>query len=80
MYSFGKDQKHRTHEDMELLAIQALVTKTPQSGVKEPSMLSKIGHFDLVNGFVPDFPHCALLGVARQLVLLWFDSTNHKQP
>ena len=65
---------------MELLAIKALVTKSPQSGVKGPSMLSKIGHFDLVNGFVPDFLHCALLGVARQLVSLWFDSTNHEHP
>ena len=56
------------------------MTKTPHSGVKGPSMLSKIGHFDLVNGFVPDFLHCALLGVARQLVSLWFDSTNHEHP
>ena len=48
--------------------------------VKGPSILSKISPFDMVNGFVPNFLHCALLGVARQLVSLWFDSSNHESP
>lgn len=65
---------------MELLALEALEKKTPQFGVKGPSMLSKLGHFDLVHGFVPDFLHCSLLGVTRQLVSLWFDSNNHESP
>ena len=43
-------------------------------------MLSKICYFDLINGFVPDFLHCALLGIARQLVSLGFDSANHEYP
>lgn len=62
---------------MELLALKALKNKVPQFGVKGPSMLSKLSHFDVVDGFVPDFLHCSLLGVARQLVSLWFDSNNH---
>ena len=43
-------------------------------------MLSGLSHFDLVHGFVTDFLHCALLGVARQLVSLWFDTSNHDRP
>lgn len=43
-------------------------------------MLSKLSHFDSVDGFVPHFLHCALLGVARQLVSLWFDTSNHDHP
>ena len=49
---------------MEVLALEALGKKCPQFGVKGPSMLSKLSHFDLVDGFVPDFLHCTLLGVA----------------
>ena len=63
---------------MEVLALEALRKKCPQFGVKGPSMLSKLSHFDLVDGFVPDF--LPLLGVARQLLSLWFDSNNHDSP
>ncbi|CAB3991401.1 Hypothetical predicted protein [Paramuricea clavata] len=80
VYPFDEDQKERMHHEMELLALEALEKKTPQFGVKGPSMLSKLGHFDLVHGFVPDFLHCSLLGVTRQLVSLWFDSNNHESP
>ena len=79
-YPFDECQKERTHHEMELLALEALEKKTPQFSVKGPSMLIRISHFDLVHGFVPDFLHCSLLGVARQLVALWFDSNNHNSP
>ena len=79
-YPFNAEQKERTHSEMELYAVKALEMRTPQCGVKGPSMLSKLSHFDLVDGFVPDFLHCALLGVARQLVSLWFDTSNHHHP
>jgi hypothetical protein len=65
---------------MESSAVEALERNTPVCGIRAPSMLSNIAHFDMVNGFVPYFLHCALLGVARQFVTLWFDSKNHKQP
>lgn len=80
VYPFLEAQKERTHSEVELCAVKALETRTPQYGVKGPSMLSKISHFDLVDGFVPDFLHCALLGVACQLVSLWFETTNHEHP
>ena len=73
-------QKERTHSEMEMYAVKAPKTRTPQYGVKGPSILSKLSHFDLVDGFVPDFLHCALLGVARQPVSLWFDTSNHDRP
>ena len=79
-YPFDEAQKERTHQEMVLFAVQALEKKTPQYGVKGPSMLSRISHFDITNGFVPDFLHCALLGVARQLPSLWFETSNHENP
>lgn len=36
-------------------------------------------HFDVIKGFAVDYMHCALLGVVRQFVSLWFDSHNHGQ-
>ena len=80
VYPYDANQMERTHNQMELYALEALEKTTPQYGVKGPSILSKISHFDLVSGFVPDFLHCALLGVARQLVGLWFESRNHEDP
>ena len=41
---------------------------------------SQYESFWLGDGFLPDFLHCALLGVARQLVSLWFDTSNHHHP
>ena len=65
---------------MERRAVHAINKGVVQKGVKGPYLLSSIDHFHLVNGFVPNFLHCTLLGVARQLVSLWFDSKNHDQP
>ena len=79
-YPFDEAQRDRTHCEMEQCALKAVKTKKVQYGVKGPSMLSTLSHFDLVDGFVPDFLHCALLGVARQLTSLWFESSNHEEP
>lgn len=35
-------------------------------GVKSVSYLINLFQFDMVSGFVPDYIHCTLLGVARQ--------------
>ena len=61
-------------------AIEAIEKASAQNDVKGPSFLSLISHFDLVNGFVPDVLHSALLGVARQFLSLCFDSKNHCEP
>ena len=51
----------------------------PVMGVKGPSPLMKLKSFQMVNGFVPDYMHSVCLGTIRQLVKLWFDSTNHNE-
>lgn len=33
-------------------------------------------HFGLIQDFVPDYMHCALLGVTWQVLHLWLNSTN----
>ena len=43
-------------------------------GIKGPSALINLAHFPICWGFPPDFMHCLLLGVVRQLSELWFSS------
>ncbi|KAI7814300.1 hypothetical protein IRJ41_012122 [Triplophysa rosa] len=62
---------------------QHAMTATPQQhvmGVKGPSPLMKLANFQMVNGFVPEYQHSVCLGVTRQLMTLWLDSTNHDKP
>lgn len=34
----------------------------------------------MINGFVPEYQHSVCLGVTRQLMTLWLESTNHDKP
>nr|XP_054775430.1 uncharacterized protein LOC129283847 [Lytechinus pictus] len=43
-------------------------------GIKGPSALINLSNFPICWGFPPDFMHCLLLGVVRQLSELWFAS------
>lgn len=61
--------------DMEL----ALVEQKSVRGVKGPSPLINMSHFDIVWGFVPDYMHAVLLGVIRQLTELMLEGTNQPQ-
>ncbi|XDV23432.1 hypothetical protein PO909_028010 [Leuciscus waleckii] len=54
--------------------------KQPVMGVKGPSPLMKLANFQMINGFVPEYQHSVCLGVTRQLMTLWLDSTNHDKP
>lgn len=47
---------------------------------KGPSIVELLPDFDIIQGLVPDYMHSVLLGVARQLGKLWFDSINHDKP
>lgn len=49
-------------------------------GIKGPSPIIDLPHFDLINSIVPDYMHCVLLGICRQMSTLWFDSKHYKQP
>ncbi len=72
--------KLRTHSDMLSNAKTAYRDNKCVTGVKGPTQLSQLPHFDLVAGFVVDNLHCIDLGVSRQLGHLWFDKPNHQQP
>ncbi|KAL7379236.1 hypothetical protein ABVT39_024702 [Epinephelus coioides] len=52
----------------------------PVFGVKGPSPLMKLGHFQMINGFIPEYQHNVCLGVTRQLSTLWFDTANSEAP
>ena len=45
-------------------------------GVKGPSPLINMPHFDIAWGFVPDYMHAVLLGVIRQLTELLLNSSD----
>ena len=80
-YSVGDDvHPLRTDNDMLRHAKLAFHTNEPVMGVKGPTQLVELPHFDLVDSFVVDNLHCVDLGVARNLANLWFDSVNHQQP
>ena len=64
---------HKTLQQAE----QAVLSKQTVQGVKGASMLNLLPNFDIVCCVVPDYMHCVLLGVVRQFVGLWTDSTSH---
>lgn len=45
-------------------------------GVKGPSPLINLPAFDIVWSFSPDYMHCVLLGVTRQVMELWLSSVG----
>ncbi|MGH0120675.1 UNVERIFIED_CONTAM: hypothetical protein FKN15_035061 [Acipenser sinensis] len=49
-------------------------------GVKGLSPLLFLPYFNIITGFVPDYMHAVLLGVVRQFMTLWLDSSYHSQP
>ena len=49
-------------------------------GIKGPSAVVDLPKFDLINGMVPDYMHCVLLGVCRQMATVWMDSRNYSEP
>lgn len=54
----------------------ALPSVKQNKGVKGACILSLHSPFDLVRGTVVDSLHCIFLGVASQLLSLWFDKKN----
>lgn len=69
-------QVARSKEMFEDDAEQAELSKSPVNGVKGKSLLSSLPVFDIVFGFVPEYMHSVLLGVSKQLMLLWMDPDN----
>ncbi|XP_032683407.1 uncharacterized protein LOC116849888 [Odontomachus brunneus] len=62
--------ERETLEQME----QAIYNNVTIKGVKTSSCLINLPYFNIISGFVPDYMHCCLLGVARRLAEVWFTS------
>ena len=71
------DRNHKT--TVEIGEIAERVGKTILA-IKSPSAIVGLPKFDLINGMVPDYMHCVLLGMARQMATLWIDSKNFSEP
>lgn len=71
----------RTHEGMIEQALQAFETNVSDvKGVKGPSLAVLLPHFNIATGFVPDYMHSVLLGVARMLLKCLFGKNNSGKP
>ncbi|KAI2645742.1 DNA ligase [Labeo rohita] len=80
VYPFETKCDLRSHTQTINFAERALGTSTPVMGVKGPSVLSLLPGFDIINGCIPDYIHCVLLGVARACANLWFCGENSGKP
>lgn len=69
--------ERRTMERMHSQARKCEQEKSAhEMGVKGPSIVSLIPHFDISKGLLPDFLHVFFLGIFRTLLTLWFGSKN----
>lgn len=57
--------------------VEEALAGNPTKGVKGPSILSCLADFNIIDGCVPDYMHSVLLGVARSITTLWFNSENN---
>ncbi|XP_075724117.1 uncharacterized protein LOC142766540 [Rhipicephalus microplus] len=80
VYPPGKRYFSRNSRRMRQHAALAVQTGHPVKGVKGPTILHLLPHFDCGAGFVVDYMHCVLLGVVRMLISLWFETKYHKSP
>ncbi|KAK6489849.1 hypothetical protein HHUSO_G6776 [Huso huso] len=79
-YPYKKDFVLRSSTETIEQTEHAFLNKKTVCGVKGPSILMCIPNFDIIDGFIPDYMHCALLGVARQMMRLWVESKYHRYP
>ncbi|XP_030231849.1 uncharacterized protein LOC115557858 isoform X3 [Gadus morhua] len=79
-YPYEQPEPPRRNERDHFSHAMSGTTDEPVFGVKGPSPLMQLQHFQMINGFVPEFQHNVCLGVTRQLSTLWFDTTNSDSP
>lgn len=60
-------------------ATEALESGSVVHGVKGPSWLMKLTHYDIIKGTTIDYMHRVLLGVMKLLMSLWFGSTHNQK-
>eukprot|EP00733_Pompholyxophrys_punicea_P000532 Pompholyxophrys_punicea_v1_NODE_153_length_3174_cov_68.242706.p1 type:complete len:545 gc:universal NODE_153_length_3174_cov_68.242706:1269-2903(+) len=78
-YPFAKYSILRTRATTLHDASEAIRTKKTYRGVKRPSILLLFPFFDLIWNVVLDYMHACCLGVAKKMMELWFDSSNHEK-
>ena len=52
---------------------------TVVNGIKGPTWLTRLSHYDIIAGTAVDYMHCTLLGVMKYLLSLWFNSEHSKE-
>ncbi|XP_037572456.2 uncharacterized protein LOC119454715 [Dermacentor silvarum] len=75
-YTIDEPVPDRTMEETINAMKTAARTGTIVQGIKGPTPLINMPHFDIIWGFTPDYMHCVLLGVARQFTKLWLSSVG----
>ncbi|XP_076836800.1 uncharacterized protein LOC143482340 [Brachyhypopomus gauderio] len=75
-----KDVPKRDHTSTIRDAKEALRTTKSVRGVKGPTCLINIPHFDIITSMPPDHMHNVHLGLVRQMASMWLDSENHEKP
>ena len=75
LYSNGHCQ-NRTKETYHDNSKEALSKCSIENGIKGPSWLMKLKHYDIIKGTSIDYMHCVLLGVMKLLMSLWFNTTH----
>ncbi|XP_077491357.1 uncharacterized protein LOC144101989 [Amblyomma americanum] len=68
----------RTAEDTKTTMIEVARTGQPVQGVKGLTPLINLPHFNIIWGFTPDYMHCVLLGVSRQLTENWLSDVGEQ--
>ena len=72
IYPYKADLVLRTKESMENQAREALERNIKHvMGVKGPSLVSIVPFVDISMFFIPEYLHSVLLGVMRQLLMIW---------
>ena len=66
----------RTHQSTIEDAKQAVLTNKPCNGVKSPSWLAGLKHYDIIKGTGIDHMHAVLLGIMKMLLNLWFGTNR----
>jgi len=75
-----KEVPKRDHASTLNDAREAVRTTQSVRGIKGPTCLVNIPHFDLISGMPPDHMHNVHLGVVRQMTSMWLDSEHHEEP
>ena len=77
LYLPTEPHKERSMLEMIRYALEAVAKGETIKGVKGPTILSD--YIDIVMQVVIDYMHCVLLGVVKQPLDIWLDSSNHSE-